>query len=223
MFAGWAFVLLAGCLSTLPAAAEQAFTPSWEFTAIGGGGFGGSFDLDIEGFVSSGGDAFDARLEFDSGPAYGGIIGLRPRKAEGRLIVLSYYQTRSNLVYKPRDPSLDEETLGVDIGYLQVGWEIDGQMTRHLFPLFGLTVGTTHFTPRDMNASTRWFFSTGFYGGFKIPIGDHFGFRVQGGMMATIVTGETSFFCGTNGCYLTLDEISAPIQGNAFGGLYVRF
>ena len=107
----------------------------------------------------------------------------------------------------------------------QVGGEIDGRVLEHLYPFFGVTLGTTHFSRLSSDTGTEWFFSTGFYGGIKVPIGDHFGLRLQGGMMATILTEESPVVCGSSasGACISVDDLTGVYQGSAMAGLYVAF
>jgi hypothetical protein len=201
--------LVALTLFALPAAAERPIDPSIEISALAGGAFGGSIKLED-------GDKIDLGASW----AVNAILGIRLRSDEGKLLVVSYHMTRSPATFTIDGQS---STSDVDVGHLQFGGEIDGRMAPYFKPFFGLTVGAAHFSP-TWGADTEWFFSAGFYGGVKVPVNKHFGLRLQGRMMGTIISGNSSLFFGPGGgAVVTVDSVSGPIQGDLQAGLYYAF
>jgi hypothetical protein len=193
---------------TSPAAAERPIDPTIELSGLGGAAFGGTIKLEDRG-----------KIELGTGWAVEGIFGIRLRSDEGKLIVVSYSHSRSTAKFHIDG---DSASADLDIGYLQVGGEIDSRMAPYFTPFFGLTVGATLFSP-TWNANSEWFFSAGLYGGVKVPINDHVGLRFQGGMLGTLISGNSEIFLGPNGIFITIDEVSGPIGGYVQAGLYYAF
>jgi hypothetical protein len=215
-------ILSVSLLTPGSALAERPIDPSFEISAMGGYGWGGKIKLDVL-------DQIDGKLKIDPGPIASGMIGLRLRSDEGKLIVFSYHRQFSSITLKIPSSSTSPgggvtkiQSGDFHTGYVQVGGELDGKVGRAR-PFFGATLGATHFTPLDSGFGTEWFFSAGFYGGVKIPIGKHFGIRMQGRMMGTVLFADSDLFCTGNSCLVSIDEVTGPIQGDLSGGFYVAF
>jgi len=176
-----------------------------EITALGGIQFGGSVDL-------VGGD----EGSFDADVGFGGVLGYRVQN-DG-LAVISY-------LVQPTEFSLDSGgSVDMNVGYLQIGGELEFAMTPHLLPFIGLTVGATHITPRD-GGDSNWFFSTVFTGGVKVPVSKHFGLRTQMSLLTTVIDGNSKIYCTSGGgasCAISAD-VDAMFQGNFSVGVYLTF
>jgi hypothetical protein len=194
------------------ARAESPIDPSFEISLLAGGAFGGTLGVE------------DGDISMEIGWAANAIAAIRLRSDEGRLLTLSYMRQRT-----PFTVALDgqpEQKVDVDVGFIHVGGEIDGEVGKRFKPFFGLSIGATHFSPLSSSASTEWFFSAGFYGGTKIAFGEHFGLRLQGRMLGTVIGGEKSVICvsGSGGaCLISASGTSGLMQGDFMAGVYVAF
>jgi len=201
-----------------PASAERPADPSWEISALAGGGFGGSIGISsIDGINFSRAD-----VEFAPGWAYQAIVALRLGSDEGNLIVASYSRQRSALQLTGLGvPAVSQD---MDMGVIQVGGEIDGKIGNHFKPFFGLGIGATHYSPLSKRLSTQWFFSGTVWGGIKFPITEHIGIRTQGRMIGTVISSNSDIFCNTGvGCVVSVKEVTGPISGDLMAGVYVAF
>jgi hypothetical protein len=200
-------------IATGMAQAGDPSRPGFEVIALAGIGFGGSLELDN-------GDA-----DFDSGPDYNGMLGIRVRPDEGKLVILSY-QLQTTKVDLDLDGSMSglSGKYDLNIGTIQVGGEVDGLVAPHVRPFLGMTVGTTYFSLDEPGSHTEWFFSGTVYAGVKFPFGDHFGLRTQVRMLGTIMGGESTIFCqSVTRCLISVDKVSGTVQGDVTAGLYVAF
>ena len=189
--------------------------PSWEITALGGVGFGGKIETATP---------VPGELRFEASPLVHGIIGMRPYSDEGRLLILSYSYQFSDVEFRPEGGG-PSQVGDLGIGYLHAGGEIDGRVTDWIHPFFGMTIGATHYTSSEAK-TTSWFFSGGLHGGIKVPFGDHFGLRLQGRYIGTLLNANKQLFCSSsNGasCVLTLDDVTGAHQGEFSGGVFFAF
>ena len=185
--------------------------PAFEITGLAGVQFGG----EITGV--------GGRLNFDSAASYGGQVGARVQK-DG-LAIVSYQRQRSPVTVSFSDGSPPGK-LDVDIGYLQVGGELELPVNPHLIPIIGLTIGATHLTPRGTGTPTEWFFSGTAFAGAKIPITKHIGLRTQIRFLGTLINSDTSFICISNGgavCKISVRDVEGLIQGDVTAGIYIAF
>jgi hypothetical protein len=213
-----AAIALSLCMAAGSATAERPADPSWEISALAGGGFGGSINISLIDGVSFA----DASIDLAPGWAYQAIIGLRLRSDEGNLIVVSYSRQRS--AFELKGLGVPNVSTDIDMGVIQIGGEIDGKIAKHVKPFFGLGVGATHYSPLSSKLSTSWYFSGTVWGGLKFPITDHIGIRTQGRMIGTLISKNSNVFCTTGiGCVVSISDISGPISGDLMAGLYVAF
>jgi hypothetical protein len=218
MRSGWAhaLALVSSLLLTLgtvgPAAATDPLEPDHaQITGLGGVQWGGALH------------AAEGRVEIDSAPTY--TVQAAVRTQEDGFVVLSY--TRQSTVARIRfDDGRPGSRFDLDVGYLQLGGELDVKRYRHLVPFIGLTLGATHLTPREPGAWTEWFFSGTATAGARIPITKNFGLRTQLRLLATLISGDTSVYCVSSGgaaCALSIDDAAGFVQGDLTAGLYVAF
>jgi hypothetical protein len=205
-----ASISLLGLMSTLVPAPAHA-RPEVEISLLGGGTFGGE---------GEGEDVLSA--EYQTTWNVGGMIGLRPRPDHHQVFFVSYqYQAAElDLDIWMRPPA----KLPIHIGVLHGGIEVDGALTSRIHPFLNLSLGATHYTPDVAGTETTWFFSTGLRGGFKVPITSWLGLRVGAGFLATVIPDGKGIFCleGGGAC-VTAQETIGVYQGEATGGLYLRF
>jgi len=207
-----ALPLLVAFLPALASAeVERRFEGQWvEVTGLAGIQFGGEIKNNL------------GQVNFDSDLSYGGMVGLRV--ADDGLIVVSYHRQRSNT--RTMFPTLPAN-LDVDIGYLQIGGELELPLRPRIIPLIGLTVGATHFTPVVGDLGTAWYFSAVAYAGVKIPITKYFGLRSQIAVLGTVINGDGSLLCGSGpsggGCNIKATDITGMVQGDFTAGVYFAF
>ncbi|MBW2233005.1 MAG: hypothetical protein JRH17_21685 [Deltaproteobacteria bacterium] len=200
------------------ACAERAADPSWEISGLAGGGFGGSIDISTIDDIRLN----NTEINLAPGWAYQGIIGLRLRSDEGRLITVSYSRQRS--AFDLTGLNVPPLSIDMDMGVVQIGGEIDGKIGKHFKPFFGLGIGATHYSPLSSQMDTEWFFSGTVFGGLKFAFNEHFGIRTQGRMIGTLLNADSTIFCRTGtGCVVTINEVSGPISGDLMAGIYVAF
>lgn len=201
-------IALLGGVSPLAAAPALA-DPQFEISLLGGGTFGGDFRVD------------EASGDFGSTWNVGGMIGIRPRPDDRQVFFVSYQFQRSDLdlEIKNRPPT----SLPVFIGHAHGGVEVDGELFPRLHPFLNVSLGATHYTPDREGTETTWFFSTGLRGGVKVPITSWLGLRLQAGMMATVIGDGKDIICVSNGSCIPASDALGVIQGDAAGGLYLRF
>jgi len=196
----------------------SASSPTWaadpriEISGLVGVQFGGETDLNFPTGLKAG----EASLE--SSEAYGATLGLRVR--EGALAVISYYRQPTEVKFKPLDSSRDGQKIGVDVGYLQIGGELEQSLASHIKPFMGLTIGATHMNPDGGN--TEWFFSGMLYAGAKFPFNEHVGIRMQMGLMGVLLDNDSQWLCVNSACLVQAD-VSGFIQGNFSVGVFVAF
>lgn len=184
-----------------------------QLTGLYGYQFGGSLDLD------------EGKLRIDAAPAWTVQAGLRWQ--EDGFVFASYSRQSTTAKFDADSGSASDGQFDVDIGYLQLGGELDLRMRKHLVPFIGLGIGATHFTPIGTGDGTDWFFSFSAIGGLKIPIVEHVGLKAQVRYLGTVVNSNASWFCGSVGgsgtCAVSLRDTTVMSQGDVTGGLYVSF
>jgi len=204
--------LRAGLASlALLAAASAAHAQHVELTGFGGIQFGGSTD-------QLGGTA-----SFDAGPSFGGMAYYRVR--DDGLFGVSYSRQRSELVatFVGAGGPI-RRTVDVDVGIVHAGGELEISPRKPLTPILGLSVGATHFTPRQ-GGETGWYFSAALTGGFKYRITEHVGLRAHMRLIATVIDSNSRIACVSSGgltCAIAAD-LDGLVQGDLVGGLYVAF
>jgi hypothetical protein len=178
----------------------------FEVTPMVGYQFGGNVDLE------------NGEATIDSNPAVGLMMGLRMSK--NSLAILSYQIQLTDVELSLKGQPKRKSDLNV--GYLQIGGELDGRLTERIRYFFGGTVGTTHFSPKDGNS--EWYFSGTIFSGAKYRISEMFGIRAQIRMLGTVLNGDSSWLCTSQGgCLIQVKDVTGTIQGDVGVGVYVRF
>jgi hypothetical protein len=193
------------------ALAEKSGT--FEITPMVGVTVGGSIDL------------IGGKIEFDAGPSYGGMLGYRVR--DDALVILSYHRESTTAhfnVFNPSSPLYPSRSVDMDIGHLQIGGELDFSRRSRFSPLFGLTIGASHYSPDLANAERQWFFTAIAYGGATFRITKHVGLRAQARVIGTVISANTRWICGSPiGCSFSMNGVDGVVQGDFSAGVYVAF
>lgn len=178
-----------------------------EVTGSVGYQFGGELDFDT------------AWANFDSAPNYGVMAGLRVN--DYGLAVVSYHRQRSDTTL--RIEGMPDQKFDVDIGYLQIGGELEYPYRKRLVPFFGMTVGAVHLSPDVSGGETSWFFAGTAYAGLKVPVTKYFGLRTQIRMLGTAIGGDSEVLCVLPGGCLVAADLNGMIQGDVTAGVYLAF
>jgi hypothetical protein len=104
------------------------------------------------------------------------------------------------VLYANFDSEVDGTTpLDMSVQYLQIGGIVSHLDARYVIPYFGMTIGAAHFSPDavGLDNETKLAFSAG--GGMRIPISDHIGVRFDARAFITVLDGEGSLFCVSDG------------------------
>lgn len=206
-----ALCVLSGAAPAARAEVERIEPGMVQLSGWAGYQWGGEIDADI------------GRINIDSAPTYGAQAGLRVQDDGFAFISFTQQSTTARIRFDDGQPST---TFDLDVGYLQIGGELDLHMHRHLVPFIGLSIGATYLKPNEPDASTEWFFSGSVIGGAKIPITKHIGIRTQMRFLGTVISSDTDFYCVSSGgaaCAISVDDTTGFIQGDITGGLYVSF
>jgi len=208
-----AFASLCVLAGAAPARAEvERIEPGMvQLSGWAGYQWGGEIDADI------------GRIDIDSAPSYGAQAGLRVQDDGFAFISFTQQSTTARIHFGDGSPT---STFDIDVGYLQIGGELDLHMHRHLVPFIGLSIGATYLKPNEPDASTEWFFSGSAIAGAKIPITEHIGIRTQMRFLGTVISSDTDFYCVSSGgatCAINVDDTTGFIQGDITGGLYISF
>ena len=211
-------VALLACVLALPVRAEDRGRDHfWEITPLVGIGWGGS--IDFVGSTSGG----SGEIEFESGPVIGAQIGARFAEEGAGFVSYQFQRTTAEVRWDAN--FLPDQSIDVDIGYLQFGGELELPVNPRLTPFIGLGIGATHITPREGDGDTEWFFSGSFFGGAKLALTRHVGLRLQMNLLATVIQNDSDIFCVSSGgltCAVSTD-LESMIQGNFVGSVYVAF
>jgi hypothetical protein len=180
----------------------------FEVTPLVGYQFGGEVDL------------VDGKATIDSGPMAGVMLGLRV--TDHSLAILSYQMQVTDVTLRSNNGQ-NSEKFDLNIGYLQVGGEFGGRLSKHFGYTLGATIGTTHFSPPDAGSS-EWYFSGTIYLGTKYLITKNFGIRTQIRMLGTVLDSNSGWLCGSyNGCLVVVNDVTGTIQGDFSAGLFFAF
>ncbi|NOR14471.1 MAG: outer membrane beta-barrel protein [Candidatus Aminicenantes bacterium] len=106
-------------------------------------------------------------------------------------------------------------------------WQIGGLMEFYrggMAKPFGvMTLGLTHLNSKEVGASSETRFSFGFGGGVKAQPSKHIGFRAEGRLYFTYISGGSGLWCGLpGGCWITLGG-EAMVQGQLNAGVIIAF
>jgi opacity protein-like surface antigen len=150
----------------------------FEFTPFAGYLDGGEFE-------NSAGD----KLNIDQSTNLGLIFNYAPESWRA----YEFLYTKSSTNIGGAAPS------DLDIEYLQIGGIVSYPDAVHVIPYFGLGVGAARFSPdvAGWDDETKLAFSAAT--GVRVPIGDHFGVRLDVRAFLTTFSSDNQIFCEVNG------------------------
>lgn len=177
IFSGSAVVAALLCLAAPVWAAEppQQHTNDFEFTPFVGYMAGGEFEDPT--------DASDRDVDEDSN--FGLIVN-------AAVDSWRHYE----LLYSSQSTQVDGTTpIDMDVQYLQIGGTVSHPDATRVIPYFGMTVGAVRFSPdaAGLDDETKIAFSVA--GGFRVPITDHIGVRLDVRAFVTVLDSEGDLFC----------------------------
>jgi hypothetical protein len=173
-------VALLWCLASPARAADpQSPTNDWEFTPFAGFTAGGEFEDPADGS--------DRDLDEDSN--FGLIVNAAVDEWR-------HYE----LLYATQSTSVDGAApFDMDVQYLQIGGIVSHPDATRVIPYFGLTVGAARFSPDAPGLDDETKLAASVAGGFRVPITDHIGVRLDLRAFVTVLDTDGDLFCVSDG------------------------
>lgn len=204
-------------LLAIPAAAQDADRePSFELTPFAAFLFQGNFD---DGFEDD--DFFDDELETDESNGFGLIAGFR--LARNFDLEISYSKSETTLEFDNGFFSTPDGILDIDVEYLHVGVTLHFD-SGHIQPFLLASVGATRLAAGsdfgELDDEVRPSAAIG--GGIKAYFTDHFGLRIQGRLLSTLIDEDEEAFCNRYGC-VSYDVDTYLYQAEVAAGLILAF
>jgi hypothetical protein len=206
------WILAALLVGAQPSAARSQ---TIEITPMAGFRFGGT--LSATGKI--GGSGTNASLKVGDGAAFGVHLGYQLHDGEFELL---YSRQGTNLQTSGLFTGVP--VLDLDLETFQSGGNyLFGEDTARAVPFIGFGLGFTRLLPKAPGLSNETRFSASFAGGVKVWLGKHVGLRLEGRMFVTVLDSESDRLCGSNtGCAFRTTNTELT-QGEARGGLVLRF
>lgn len=207
--ARWVAAVLAfGVLASAPASAQDASAPQTKFSIGAFVGYrGGGQGTD----TSTG-----ASYQLASAQTYGLVADFRVSPDTEVEVLWSQQNTRVQ-----QTAPVNAQLFDVNVGYYQIGGS-------YLFtqegvqPFMVATLGVTYFSPQQPGYQNETKFSFGIGGGVKLPVGRHFGLRVEARAYGTVLNNNSSAVCTSGSCLI---HVSGNLmwQYEANAGVYLSF
>ena len=186
-----------------------------EITPMAGFRFGGT----LLRFEAVGPAATNAGLEVGDSATFGVHLGYRIGEFE---IEALYARQPTNLQL----PGLftGAPLMDLTLETWQAGGNyLIGAKDARVVPFIGFGLGLTRLLPEPQGLTDETRFSASFAGGVKFWLGKHVGIRLEGRAFVTVLDSETDRSCGPNsGCGSQVAGTDL-YQGEARGGLILRF
>lgn len=116
---------------------------------------------------------------------------------------------------------VNAQLFDVNVGYYQIGGTY--LFTREgIQPFMVATLGATYLSPQQPGYQNETRFSFGIGGGVRLPVGRHFGLRLEARAYGTVLNNDSSAVC-TNGSCLIHVSGNLMWQYEANAGVYVSF
>jgi hypothetical protein len=169
------------CLTSPVRAADepQPHTNNWEFTPFVGYMAGGEFEDPT--------DSSDRDLDEDN--SFGLIVNAAVDSWRHYELLYTSQSTR----VKGATP------LDMDVQYLQIGGTVSYPDATRVIPYFGMTVGAARFSPDAPGFDDETKIAMSVAGGFRVPITDHFGVRLDLRAFVTVLDTDGDLFCVSDG------------------------
>jgi hypothetical protein len=201
-------VLCLGVVSAAPANAEDASAPPTKFSV---GAFIG---------YRGGGQGTDTNTgaHYQLAPAQ--TYGLVADFLVGPYTEVELLWSQQNTRVQQTSP-VNAQLFDVNVGYYQIG-------ASYLFtsegiqPFMVATLGATYLSPQQSGYQNEIKFSFGLGGGVKVPIGRHFGLRLEARAYGTVLDNNSSAVCTNGSCIIHVSG-SLMWQYEANAGVYIAF
>ena len=201
-------VLAFGVLATAPASAQDAEPQPTKFSIgafIGYRGGGSGTD-------TSTGNAY----QLASAQSYGLVADFRVSPDTEVEVLWSQQNT-----HVQQTSPVNAQLFDVNVGYYQIGGTY--LFTREgIQPFMVATLGATYLSPQQAGYQNETRFSFGIGGGVRLPVGRHFGLRLEARAYGTVLNNDSSAVC-TNGSCLIHVSGNLMWQYEANAGVYVSF
>lgn len=169
------------CLASPARAADepQIHTNDWEFTPFVGYMAGGEFEDPTD----------NSGRNLDEDTNFGFMVNAAVDSWRHYELLYTQQSTR----VKGTTP------LDMDVQYLQIGGTVSYPDATRVIPYFGMTVGAARFSPDapGFDDETKIAFSVA--GGFRVPITEHFGVRLDLRAFVTVLDTDGDLFCVSDG------------------------
>lgn len=178
---------VAGAQQVPPAGGTEAERPFyvWEVTPFVGYRMGGDFDLEDTAGTGATGDA-DLKNH-----------GSFAIAANLRLDEVSAYE----LFYSRQETSLKQSSplapFDIDVEYLHLGGTLVVNEGLPVIPYMGGGLGITRLSPQSGGGDEDTRFSLSLAGGFKVPVNERFGVRLELRGYLTFLNSDTDVFCAS--------------------------
>jgi len=203
-----AAVLALALLASAPARAQDASAPPTKFSIgafIGYRGGGSGTD-------TSTGNSY----QLASAQSYGLVADFRVSPDTEVELLWSQQNT-----HVQQNSPVNAQLFDVNVGYYQIGGS-------YLFtqegvqPFMVATMGVTYISPQQPGYQNETKFSFGLGGGVKLPVGRHFGLRLEARAYGTVLNNNSSAVCTSNSCLI---HVSGNLmwQYEANAGVYLSF
>ena len=192
------------------AAPAFAFAQRVEITPTGGFRFGGSFTEPGTG----------AALALEDAVAFGARLDVRiAEAAEIELLFSRQPTTLKSDGFFTGTPLFDVKTDIYHVG----GCYLFREPAVRVRPYMVVTMGATRFRPAPSDRDRETRFSASLGGGIRAYLGGHLGFRFEVRGFFTVIQSSSSVFCSSAGTCFAHVAGSELSQGEASGGLILRF
>jgi hypothetical protein len=116
---------------------------------------------------------------------------------------------------------VNAQLFDVNIGYYQIGG-VYLFTSEGVQPFMVASMGATYFSPQQGGYQNETKFSFGIGGGVKLPVGRHFGLRLEGRAYGTVLNNNSSVVCTSGSCLI---HVSGNLmwQYEANAGVYLSF
>ena len=193
-----------------PSFAPQASQPMFEVTPFPGFSLGGNFTLTSTGQNVDVHDHGSFALALD--------LLAADNSAQSEL----FYSHQSTALHGNLTPA----PMGISVEYLHIGGTVPiEEDSPGLSPYFLAGLGVTRFSPpAPGRVDTRFSAQLGF--GLRVPVTARLSLRLEGRGFLTLVSSDTSLFCGSNQTGLVCEihgHGSTLLQGQALAGVAFAF
>ena len=167
----------------------------------------------------------DGELDIENSPVYGGVINIQTG-GTGRA------NSMIELMYSRQDTQLNldsglggsQRLFDIAVEHYQIGGvgeivQAAGGDTK-VVPFTVGTLGFTRYAPKSSSVDDEYNFSITFGMGVKVKINKHVGLRFHGRIISTFVDSGSQYFCGPNGCAVSLSAWSV-FQSELSGALVI--